>query len=140
MINPSHIAYLWANSSLVQTSGYCVFSKYLSNISSCSAVKVVLALRCFLLRVNPGSDSQSESSEFEPPEIDKRFRGQINETKVVFTNTTHKLIINMEPLEINSNLFSKTYCTCVNISKVMCNIIERSNGIFSYIHYSPTIV
>ena len=64
-------AYLWASSSRVYTSGYCVFSKYLSNISSCSAVNVVLARLCFLFNVNPGSDSQSESSELDPPKIFK---------------------------------------------------------------------
>ena len=76
-------AYLWASSSRVYTSGYCVFSKYLSNISSCSAVNVVLARLCFLFNVNPGSDSQSESSELDPPKIFKRstFEFRKKETK-----------------------------------------------------------
>ena len=74
-------AYLWASSSRVYTSGYCVFSKYLSSISSCSAVNVVLARLCFLFNVNPGSDSQSESSELDPPKIVQYRIQDLNFTK-----------------------------------------------------------
>lgn len=62
---------LCASSSLVYTSGYCVLSKARSSSSSCSAVKVVLARRCFLLMGMPGSLSVS-LSEIEPPAEDTK--------------------------------------------------------------------
>lgn len=52
------------------TSGYWVLVNARSKASSWSPEKVVLDLRCFLLRVMPGSDSVSESSHDDGP-LDK---------------------------------------------------------------------
>ena len=59
--------YFCATSSLVYTSGYCVFWKYCSSISSWSVVKVVRARRTFRRSVSPGSVSTSDSSLVSPP-------------------------------------------------------------------------
>ena len=91
---------LCASSSLVYTSGYCVLSNALSNSSSCSAVKVVLARRCFLLMGMPGSLSVS-LSEIEPPppagEIDTSRSASV---AVARTRGYEKLSTSMEKLQL----------------------------------------